>query len=63
MVKEPEDEDGECQASQHPVGRVWTGLRGCTPECLGMVSFLEEIPTQQQRPFASPDALGLFAMG
>lgn len=31
--------------------RVWS------PECLGMVSFLQEIPTP------SPDTLGLFAMG
>lgn len=53
VVREPEDEDGECQASQNSAGsgQVWS------PECLGMVSFLQEIPTP------SPDALGLFAMG
>lgn len=27
VVREPEDEDGECQPSQHPAGRVWPGLR------------------------------------
>lgn len=26
VVREPEDEDGECQASQSSAGRLWTAL-------------------------------------
>lgn len=48
-MREPEDEDGECRASQHPGERVWTGLK---PRVLrdGLLppGNAEEIPTPQQ---------------
>lgn len=33
VVREPEDEDGECQASQNSAGSLWTALSawGCSP--------------------------------
>lgn len=41
----------QAKALQGDYGQLWS------PECLGMVSFLQEIPAP------CPDALGLFAMG